>query len=151
MRISQFVIVILIMGGIFAGFYSFANSLGEISPDTYNMTLDDSYQNEFVSGMNDVSVTSGEMIQTIQGIESNSTGVVGWIVDKTAFLALVPQALSLILDILVLPINLLSTFVTAMAEGLGLSTDGWIFGFIVSLITVSIIFAFISLIMKTRS
>src|SRR6056297_245114 len=143
MRYSGFVIAILIVGAIFMGMYSFASSLAEVSDDytnEINMTYANTYNN-----MNKVGNTSSEMITTIKGGDDK-----GWVVDKLAYLALIPQALSLLKEIMFLPIDFFDDMITQMLPDLGIAGDSLITTFLISIITLSIIFAFIALILKYR-
>lgn len=137
MRLSSMVIGILFVGVIITGFYSFAASLA--SKDTgYNIELDQQYVAKFDRTLSIQKNITADMNEIREE----------WTVDKSSFLGLVPQAISLAKNVIFLPFQILDTMVTDLASIIGL--PDWFIAFVIAAIGVIIIFILISYILRYK-
>lgn len=138
MRISTIIISLLILGGLFIGFYSFATSLS--GEDGFDVPIDTTYSSTF-----------DKTSELSDNINTNYNDMMNWSTKKnsaTQIITLVPDALSLVKNIIVLPFSLISTVMTDFMSLLGL--PGWFTSFLLSVIAIVLIFAFMALILRYR-
>ena len=143
MRISSFIISILLVGLIVVGFYEFAADLA--APDAYDITLNESYKDAFDKTNNISSEISDDYEAMIGNSDNNETG---WVVDKLSYLALIPNAVSLILNMVKLPFIVTIEIISNITEYLNL--PDWINAFLMAAFLILVIFGIISIIMRYR-
>ncbi len=135
--ISSIIISGLILGMLILGFYEFANDLTD--ENSYNVDLNDNYTTSF---------DKAENLST--NIAEGYNDVMNWSAEKggAAIITLVPDALMLVKDVIVLPVSLtLAMFDDAMVI---LGAPAWISTLAIAVLIVIVIFAFIALILRFK-
>lgn len=143
MRIQSFIICVLMVGFIFTGFYTLADSLA--GEDAYDVPLNESYKDSF-DKTNNISTQISEDYENIVG--RSDTNETGWVVDKLAYLALIPQAVSLVKNMIKLPVIVSLEMVESFTEYLNL--PDWMAAFFITIIILSVIFGLIALVLRYR-
>lgn len=138
MKLSTIIISIVLIGVLFTGFYSFVNDMA--SPTAYNVTITD-YSGTF-DKTNDVSTEINEKYNTLTN----------WSAEKSTLVSIitfVPDSLSLVKSILTLPFTILHGVVINLTSILHL--PDWFSAFLIVLIPIILMFAFITLILRWKS
>lgn len=133
---SSILIGILLLTFALAGTYAVVNDLADNTG--YGVTLSNDYVNTF-DNTEKIQNKTIELQETI-----NKTSV-----DKTAFLALVPDAISILKDTITLPFNVVGGIFQSLTAALNLPSWANTF-FLVSALIV-LIFTFVSYVLRWRS
>jgi hypothetical protein len=140
MKLSDIVIVLLLMSGLVVGTYSLINDLA--SEETgYNITVDQQYLETFnktTQLSNNISASYEELVALPSYSSSNFY-----------IISLVPEALSLMKDFLTLPFVTANSMIQGVTAHLGLPM--WINSTFLAIMCVVLIFAFVTLILRFTS
>jgi|24BtaG_2_1085350.scaffolds.fasta_scaffold04662_2 hypothetical protein len=147
MKFSSILIGILLLGAIFGGFYTFTNSIiTENNYDTdFGIVTDSKYQNSFDKIEEISNKTSAAYVTMYGNDETNETG---WAVDKLSYLGFVPDALSLIKDIVTLPFSLAGDFIFSI--GIYLGVPSWVTALLLAVTLVILLFALLQIILRYK-
>lgn len=136
MKLSTLLIMLLMVGSVIVGTYTFIN---ELSADTaYNVDVDQQYLNSF-NKTTEISNNINESYRDLQAITYKSDSVF-------QIITAVPDVLSIAANMIKLPFTIIGDLTNTFQEYLGLPT--WVAIFIIAVITVMLIFAVISLILR---
>lgn len=130
---------LLIIGAMMAGTYSIVNDIGS-DQGGYGVAVDDKYETAFDSSSN----ISNEMRDSWSSIQNYTT-------NKGAsyqIITLVPDVLSLMKNVIVLPFSLADNTFKAMVEYIGL--PDWIYDFMITSFTIILVFGFVALVLRWR-
>jgi len=143
MRISSFIISILLVGLIVVGFYELADDLA--GEDAYDVTLNESYKDAFDKTANVSSEISDNYESIIGSSDKNETG---WVVDKLSYLALIPNVVSLVVNMVQLPFTVTGEIIGNLTDYLNLPS--WISVFLTTAFLVLLIFGIIAIVMRFK-
>jgi len=138
MRFSNVIMSILLLGSVLVGLFAFATDLG--GEDKYNAPVDDSYLSQFDKTDNLTSEIS-EKYDEIQNFSTKKS-------SAYQIITLVPDALSLVKNIIVLPFTLIGELIHSLTTVLQLPE--WASIFMKVAITIMFLFAFIALILRYK-
>tara|TARA_R100000808_G_scaffold3929_1_gene13368 strand:+ start:9225 stop:9647 length:423 start_codon:yes stop_codon:yes gene_type:complete len=137
MKLSDILIVILLVSAIFTGSYALINNLAD-SETGYNVTIDDSYLTQF-NKTTELSKEINESYSELLALPSYSS-------SNFFIISLVPEALGLIKELVTLPFvsakEILNGFTTVFAIPQELVSV------IIAIICVILLFAFLTLILR---
>lgn len=136
MRLSTIIISIMLVGLVFTGLYTFTNSL--TGADAYNVPVDDSYLG-----------TYQKINETNTEIRDSYNDMLNWSTKKGSaiqIITLVPDALSLLKNIIVTPISIMWTMVSDTMDVVGI--PDYAHGFVIGLLTLIVIFALVSAVLR---
>ena len=120
--------------------------IAELTSETaYDLPVNDTYLRTF-NQTNDVAGQISEDYQTIWGDDNENK--TGWAVDKLSYLALLPEAVSLVKNMIKLPYQLTEDMVSGILETVGLPE--FMQPIIMTLILVALIFALIAIVLRYR-
>ena len=136
MKISSLIISILLVGVLFTGFYTFVNDLA--SPENYDLAVDNQYMNTF-DKTNNLSMDIQKKYDNMQNFSTKKSSTI-------QIITLIPDALSLMKDIIILPYRVTSVMINDLARFINLPS--WVTTFIVAVITILLLFAIISMILR---
>jgi len=135
MRISSYVIAVLIIGLTFILFNSLINDLA--GENGYDIMVNDSYYTDFDKTTN-----------ISERINADYHNISEWSVDSDSYLGLVPEVVSLLKNTIVIPFTvteeIISTFTTY------LQLDDSIYPIITSIVLVIIVFALLAIILRYK-
>jgi hypothetical protein len=136
-------VALMVAALIFSTMYGM---IAELTSETaYDLPVNDSYLRTF-NQTNDVAGQISEDYKTIWGSkEENKTGMA---VDKLSYLALVPEIVSLVKNMVKLPYQLTEDMVSGILQTIGLPE--FMQPFIMTLILVALIFSIFAIILRYR-
>ncbi len=137
MRLSSVIIGILLIAAVSTGMYTFVNSLA--SDEYYDVAVESKYEDAF-----------GNNTEINQEINASYTNVQAWTVDKTSFLALAPDVVSLVKNLIALPFKVLGNMLLFIVSPEGLGLPVWVQSFAIGLLLTVMIFAVIAIIIRYR-
>tara|TARA_R100001594_G_scaffold143160_1_gene190811 strand:+ start:119 stop:541 length:423 start_codon:yes stop_codon:yes gene_type:complete len=137
MKLSDILIVILLVSAIFTGSYALINNLAD-SETGYNVTIDDSYLEQFNK--------TTELSQEINTSYSELLALPSYSSSNFFIISLVPEALGLIKELVTLPFvsaqEILNGFTTVFA------IPPELVSVLIAIICVILLFAFLTLILR---
>jgi len=140
MKLSDIVIVLLLMSGLVVGTYTLINELAD--PATgYNITVDQQYLDTFnqTTALQDSINDSYETLIALPSYSSSNFYII----------SLVPEVLSLMKDFLTLPFVTANDIIQGITTHLGLPE--WIRVTLLAIVCVVLIFSFVTLILRFTS
>lgn len=137
MRISMIVIGLLLIGSMAVGYYEFIDVLG--SDSAYNTEVDDQYRTAFDKTVE----LSNKINESYSTVYSDN-----WGLNLDTFTHLIPQALSLVKNVITLPFQVLVDLVESVVTFLNL--PAWTKTLMVALIPTILIFGLIALILRFK-
>lgn len=132
MRFSSVLVGIVLAAALLAGLFEFASSL--TNPNAYNVQLSETEIN--------VTPITSQVSSSVSDIQDK------WTVDKTSFLALVPDAIILVKNVLLLPFTTVNTLITFFVSALSLPV--WVSEFVINAFWILAIFGFIAIITRYK-
>ena len=137
MRISSFVIGILLIGSMIGGLYAFAEGMGD-SNSGYGVDIEDEYSTEFDYSKNLSNQIVGDYSK-LQNISSNK---------GAAYLTMIPDAIILVKNIITYPFTLVDGIISSMVKFLHLPS--WVTTLSIGILTIMLIFGVLALILRYR-
>ncbi len=137
-RISHIVIGILLLGIIITGFYTFVGDMA--ADDAYDVEYED-----YSATFSHIDEISDEMNESYSNMQEK------WEVNTESsfqIITLVPQALGLVKNVIVLPFSVASGLVTDIITYMKL--PAWVTGFVLAIITVFLVFGMVALVLRYR-
>jgi len=140
MKISTLTIGIILMGAIVVGLYGF---LGELASEDegYNVDYDDSYVTTF-DRVENMTVEISDKFEEVRNFSTKKSTAI-------QIITLVPDALGLLKDVLLLPFNITVSLISDLVTILGLPV--WVNTFALGLLVSFLTYAFISAILRWKS
>ena len=133
MRVSYLFFGLLIVGLIVVGAYSTLNSAVSDAGFGTGEIVDPKYETAF------------EMTENVSAqISSDYDNMMNWTVDKTSFLALIPNAVSMMKNMIKLPFTVIGDLIGSLGEFLYL--PAWAVSFLLAIIAGFTVFAVIAVI-----
>lgn len=138
MKVSVLIIGFLIMGVMLTGFYAVTTDLGS-SENGYNVNVDDDKYLAAFDKSNNISNEINSTYYKIQDLSANKASTIG-------IITLIPDVLIMIKNIIVLPFSLAGGVITSIQLYMGL--PAWTTTFMLTLFVITLIFAFIALVLN---
>ena len=140
MRISTIIIGLLLVGSLIFGFYSFVNDLAD-SDTGYDVSVDDDKYIEAFDKSRNISDEINRSYGKIQKLSANTESTIG-------IVTLVPEILIITIKMVTLPFAIIGGLMTALQTHMGL--PAWTTSFLLTIMTILIVFAIIAMILRFR-
>jgi len=136
MKLSTIIIGLMLLSGMVVGTYSFVTGLGTATGSAVVVSQ------EYVQDFNNTVTLNDELAQKYSKVQNLSakTG------SSFQIITLVPDALSILKDLLTIPFTVMGDIMSAFQDHLGV--PGWVFTLVLGIFTVVLIMALLSAILR---